>query len=297
MGHKATRNRIARGALVMTSLPTGFVAVVTGAASGIGAETARMFAREGAKVLVADIQQAAGEAVAGDIGPRARYRRVDVTIEADIAAVVDYAVSEFGRLDCMINNAGVVGAIGPVARTSLEAWDATMAILLRGVFLGMKHAARVMIPQGFGCILSVSSTAGIVGGLGPHAYTAAKHAIIGLTKSVASELAQHGVRANVVAPGGAGTAMTAFVMTGDPTRTDEAAALIKEGSPLRIAGQPADIAGALLYLASPAARYITGHTLVVDAGLTTGGRPSAFHGAAPETILEAGRVERPTSSL
>jgi len=267
----------------------GKTAVITGAASGIGAGTAELFVENGARVIVADLQEDRGQAVASGLGDAARFIRCNVTEEGDVAAAVDLAVSEFGRLDVMVNNAGIVGAIGPIADTTVEAWDQSIAILLKGVFLGMKHAARVMVPQKSGSILSLSSTAGVIGGLGPHAYTAAKHGVVGLTKSVSSELAGHGIRVNAVAPGNTVTAMTSSAITGDPDAEDEAAATIKEGSPLGIAGFPIDIANALLYLASEEARYISGHTLVVDAGQTTGGAPAAFHEVEADILREDGK--------
>lgn len=265
------------------------IAVITGGACGIGQGTARRFVEEGASVIIADLQAEAGEALVAELGAGARFIRTDVTREEDVAAAVDLAVREFGRLDCMINNAGIVGVIGPIKDTSVENWDLTIAVLLRGVFLGMKHAARVMIPRQSGSILSLSSTAGISGGLGSHAYTAAKHAVVGLTKSVASELGQHRIRVNAVAPGNITTPMTADVITGDPSNLEGAEEAIRFLSPLGIAGLPIDIANALLYLASDEARYISGHTLVVDAGQTTGAVPSMFHVMEAGMIREAGR--------
>lgn len=267
----------------------GKTAVITGAASGIGAGTAALFVEHGAQVIVADLQADKGQAVADALGAAARFIRCDVTQESDIADAVDLAVSEFGKLDVMVNNAGIVGAIGPIADTSVEAWDQSIAILLRGVFLGMKHAARVMVPQKSGSILSLSSTAGVIGGLGPHAYTAAKHGVVGLTKSVSSELARHHIRVNAVAPGNTVTAMTASAITGDPNAEAEATATIEGGSPLGIAGFPIDIANALLYLASEEARYVSGHTLVVDAGQTTGGSPAGFHEVEADILREDGK--------
>lgn len=261
----------------MTDRLQGKVALITGAASGIGAGAARLFHANGATVVLSDMQEGPGGAIARELGDRARFIRADVTSEADIAAAVDFAVSEFGGLDIMVNNAGVVGAVGGIAQTPLEDWNRTIAILLTGVFLGTKHAARVMIPARKGSILSIASTAGVIGGLGPHAYTAAKHGVVGLTKSAASELAQYGVRVNAVAPGNTVTAMTAFVITGDGANHEQASQNIAAGAPLGIAATAQDPAFALLYLASDEARYVTGHTLLVDSGQTTGGTIAAFH--------------------
>ncbi len=275
----------------MTGRLNGQTALITGAASGIGAGTARRFAEEGASVVIADLQDAPGEALARKLGDSARFIHCDVTSESDISAAVDYAVSEFEKLDCMVNNAGIVGAVGPIKDTSIEAWNQTIDILLRGAFLGCKHAARVMMPRGSGSIVSIASTAGVIGGLGPHTYTAAKHGVVGLTKSVASELAKHGIRVNCVAPGNTATAMTAEVVSQNHKDLDAVAEAIAESSMLGISGQPSDIANALLYLASEEARYVTGHTLVVDAGQTTGGMVAGFHESKPELIKEAGKRE------
>lgn len=267
----------------------GKVALVTGGASGIGEGTVRRFVAEGARCVVADIQPEAGAALVAEMGEAARFVRTDVTDEADVAAAVDLAVAAFGRLDVMFNNAGIVGAVGTLADTSVEAWDATIAVLLRGVFLGMKHAARVMVPQGSGAILSMSSTAGVMGGLGPHAYTAAKHAVIGLTRSAASELAPFGIRVNAIGAGNIVTPMTAAVITGDPANTAGTHDMIEAMSPLRRAGVPDDIAAAAVYLASDDAAYVSGHCLMVDAAQTTGPTPSMFSQGDAGMLREAGR--------
>jgi NAD(P)-dependent dehydrogenase (short-subunit alcohol dehydrogenase family) len=269
----------------------GKVAIVTGGASGIGAGTVRRFVEEGARVVVADLQVDAGKRLAAELGERARFIEADVADEHAVAAAVDLAVAEFGRLDCMFNNAGILGAVGSISRTSVEDWDRSVAVLLRSVFLGMKHAARVMVPQRSGVIISTSSTAGITGGLGPHAYTACKTAVIGLTRSVAGELAQHGVRVNAIAPGNTVTGMTAFAYTGDASEIEATTERIRAGSNLGIAGEPVDIANAALYLASDEARYVTGHCLVVDAGQTTNAGSVRFASAEPALILERGRTE------
>lgn len=247
----------------------GKVAVITGAASGIGEATARLFVKAGGRVVLADVQDEHGAALADDLGDSALFVHADVRSEAEVAAAVDAAIERYGVLDCMINNAGVIGVGGSIANVSSEAWKNTLDILLNGVFYGIKHAARVMTPRRRGAIVSVSSTAGMVGGLGPHAYTTAKHAVVGLTKSAASELAAYGIRVNCVAPGNTVTAMTARAITGDPGDTATAGQVISQGSPLGYAGFADDQAKAILYLASESARYVTGHTLVVDAGQTT----------------------------
>ena len=275
----------------MTGRLEGKVAVITGAASGIGAGTARLFVAHGAKVIVADMQEDAGRALVAELGPNTRFALCNVTQESDVAAAVDLAVTEFGRLDIMFNNAGIIGAVGRISEMSVEAWDNTIAILLRGVFLGVKHAARVMMPQNSGVIINTSSTAGILGGLGPHAYTAAKHGVIGLTKSVANELAPNGIRVNAISPGNTVTAMTASIRGGDPTDLSETTERIAAGSPLGFAGMPDDIAAAALYLASDDARNVTGHTLVVDAGQTTAGMtPNRINIGPSKQIHEAGRT-------
>jgi len=269
----------------------GKVAIVTGGANGIGEGTVRRFVEEGASVVIADLQREPGEALASDLGGASRFVRTDVTREEEISSAVDLAVREFGRLDVMFNNAGIVGAVGRISETPVDSWDKTVAVLMRGVFLGMKHAARVMLPQGSGSIISTSSTAGIMGGLGPHCYTACKHAVIGLTRSVASELGRSGIRVNAISPGSTVTAMTSAVITGDHTATDAAEHHIAASSHLGIAGYPEDIANAALYLASDEARYVTGHTLVVDAGQTTNGGSSRFHDQASALLREAGGRE------
>ncbi len=264
--------------------------MVTGAASGIGAGIARRFVAEGARVVIADLQTGPAEALAAELGAHVAVAvATDVTEEDDVAAAVDLAVSTFGRLDIMVNNAGIVGAIGSIAETPAEAFDQTVAVLLRGVFLGMKHAARVMVPQESGSVISIASSAGMQGGLGPHVYTACKHAVVGLTKSVATELGMSGIRVNAIAPGNTATAMTASVIMGDPDAIDQVTEAITVASLLNTPGLPEDIAAAAVYLASDEARVVTGHTLVVDAGQTINGGHNRFHRQPAGVIREAGR--------
>ena len=270
----------------------GRVAAITGASSGIGRAAAERFVEEGAKVAIGDIQDDAGQALAESLGDAAVFVRCDVTSEDDVAGLVDAAVAEFGQLDVMYNNAGIVGAVGPVDTTPADEWHATMDVLLHGVFYGIKHAARVMKPRQTGSIISMASTAGVMGGLGPHAYAAAKHAVVGLTKNAAAELCRSGIRVNCIAPASMATPMVAFAHTGDHTNMDGTLAELSATSPL--VGRPglaSDVANAALWLASDESGYTSGHCLATDAGFTTGSRPDApgFADYAP-MIREAGRT-------
>lgn len=268
----------------------GKTALITGGASGLGEGTVRLFLAEGARVVIADIQDERGERIATELGDAAIFQHTNVGDEASIAAAVDRAISEFGRLDCLFANAGIVGAVGPIDECPVEEYDATMAVNLRGVFLCMKHAARVMKPQGSGVILSSSSIAGLRGGLGPHVYATAKTALIGLTRNVAAELARSGIRVNCIAPGNMATEMIAGMVTGDPDRVGDLAPGMAAASPLPgRGGTPADVAYAALYLASDEAGFVSGHTLVVDAGLTTGSGGAPMFDQKGPLIREAGR--------
>ena len=245
----------------------GKVAVITGGASGIGEATVRRFCEEGARVVIADIQEEKGKALAEELGNVARFARVDVTEEDEVAAAIALAVQDYGRLDVMYNNAGIVGTLGSLLETSTEQWRKTVDILLNGVFIGIKQAALVMVPQGSGVILSTASTAGVMGGLGPHAYTAAKHGVVGLTKSAASELSSKHVRVNAIAPGPMATPMIASVVSRVPSDMQVVQDSLKQDSPLGVAGQPRDIANAALFLASDESSFITGQWISPNGGL------------------------------
>lgn len=265
----------------MTGRLQGKVAIVTGAASGLGEATARAMIAEGAYVLLADIADANGKTLADALGERASYHHCDVTSEDDIETVVDEAVRRYGHLDCMFNNAGVVGAAGPIDELQLEEYEFVQAVLLRSVFLGMKHAARVMKPQGSGVILSTTSIAGIEGGWGPHLYAAAKSAVVGLTRNVAAELATYGVRAVAIAPGKILSPMTAALIVDDPSDPEKVAKAFQSRTPLRgRAGRPEDVANAAVWLASDEAGFVSGTTIMVDGGLTTGSKENF----APEDL-------------
>jgi len=271
----------------------GKVAVITGAASGIGAATAKTFVEHGARVVLGDIQDEAGEGLAAALGgaSQAIFRHCNVTEEAEVQPLVEAAVSEFGEIDVIFNCAGIVGAVGPMSTTPAEEWKLTIDIMINGVFYGMKHASRYMKEAGSGSIISMSSTAGVMGGLGPHAYAAAKHAVVGMTKNLAAEMGGYGVRVNCIAPAGMATPMVADVMTGDHKNLEETIATLAAVSPLKgRAGLAQDVANAALWLASDESGYTRGLTLTVDAGATTGStaEPPAFAEYAP-MVREAGR--------
>lgn len=251
------------------------VAVVTGGASGLGEATARLLVAEGGKVVVADYDATRGQAVADSLGDAARFAKCDVTVESDVAAAIDLAVDTWGRLDGAFANAGIVGVAGPIADTPMDDFDRTIAVLLRGVFVTVKHAARAMQAAGNGgSIVMTSSVAGVQGGLGPHAYSVAKTGVVGLARSAASELAASGIRVNAVAPGSIPTAMTAHVTTGNPDDLEKVTEHVARTSPLGRAGLPNDIAEAVLYFMSDGGSYVTGQTIVVDAGVTSGAKMS-----------------------
>jgi len=278
----------------MSKRLAGKVAVITGAASGIGAATAKTYVEQGARVVLGDIQDEAGANLAEALGgsTHAIFRHCNVTSEAEVQALVDAAVSEFGQIDIMFNCAGIVGAVGPMSTTPAEEWKLTIDIMVNGVFYGMKHASRHMKEAGSGSIISMSSTAGIMGGLGPHAYAAAKHAVVGMTKNLAAEVGSFGIRVNCIAPAGMATPMVAEVITGNHQNLEDTIAALAEGSPLKgRAGLAQDVANAALWLASDESGYTSGLTLTVDAGVTTGStaEPPAFAEYQP-MMREAGRT-------
>jgi NAD(P)-dependent dehydrogenase (short-subunit alcohol dehydrogenase family) len=249
----------------------GKVAVVTGGASGMGRATVELFLREGARVVVADLNEANGRALLERLAragwpDRVDFIRVDVAEEPQVIAMLEHARGCFGRLDILFNNAGVGGAFGPITEISVTDWDFTQAVLLRSVFLGIKHGARMLIEQGQGgSILNTASIAGLRGGGGPQAYSAAKAGVVNLTQTTAVELAQHRVRVNAICPG---VIVTPLMDRGKPERAAERAATLQ---PWPDAGAVEDIAHAALYLAADESRFVTGQTLTVDGGLMAAG--------------------------
>lgn len=242
----------------------GRVAVVTGGAGGIGAGVVRRLVTDGAACVIADLDEERGRSLAQELGPQVVFRRSDVTMEQDVAGAVGLAVDRFGSLDVMVNNAGVLGAVGPLAQTPLDEWERTLSVLVTSAFLGTKHAGRVMLAQGSGSIVNMASTAGVQGGLGPHAYTAAKHAVIGLSRSAAVEFVRHGVRVNAVAPGATVSGMTASVLTGDAESLAAAELALAQAGASGRAALPADIAATVAFLARDESWHVNGHCLVVD---------------------------------
>src|SRR5208282_360865 len=242
------------------------VVLITGGLTGIGRAAAVAFAKKGAKVVVAGRRDEVGKALVKDLrsfGSEAEFINADVRKEDDVRALVDKTVARFGRLDVAVNNAGTEGHPGPVTEQSADSYAATFDTNVLGTLLSMKHELRVMIPQGHGSIVNVSSTYGRIGTAGASVYVASKHAVEGLTKSAALEAAESGVRVNVVAPGPIETGMLNRF-----TGTDERKAGLVAGVPLKRIGTPEEIAQTIVFLASDKAPFITGASFAVDGGKT-----------------------------
>ena len=238
----------------------GKVALISGAARGMGAEEARLFASQGARVVLGDVLDEEGEKTAAEIGESAIYQHLDVTSESDWAAAVAKTESAFGKLDVLVNNAGIL-RFGPLEATPLEEYELVIRINQIGPFLGMKAAIPAMRRAGGGSIVNISSLAGMVGIAGAVSYTSSKFALRGMTKVAALELGSSGIRVNSVHPGGVDTPMALSV--GDDVEPDEAR---EYTTPIPRIGRPEEIAQMVLFLASEKSSYCTGSEYVVDGG-------------------------------
>jgi NAD(P)-dependent dehydrogenase (short-subunit alcohol dehydrogenase family) len=262
------------------------VAVITGGVSGMGLATVKRFCEEGAQVVIADIQDEPGMQLAEELGDAARYCHTDVSSESEIEALADYTIDQFGRLDCMFNNAGFGGVGGSVGELDLgKAYQHTVDVLFTGVLAGIKHASRVMKGQEGGSIISTASVAGLRGGWGGHVYSAMKAAVINLTRSVALELGPEGVRVNAICPGFIATAIFAGQRNMNYEQRMQFIAELEQvemvATPIQRPGLGTDIASMALFLASDESKFVTGQHFIVDGGLTAGTRrmiegPSRF---------------------
>ena len=257
----------------MTTLQ-GKVAVITGATSGIGKRTAELFVEHGAAVVIAGRRKDEGERLAKALGERASFVRADVTVESDIKGLVDHAVSRFGALDCLFNNAGTSLPGRSIEDVTAEQCDQTMAVFVRSVVLGMKHAAPVMRRRRSGSIINNASIGALRAGYSSLLYSGAKAAVTQITRYVATELGQYGVRVNSISPGaivtgifGKAAGLPQDVADARAPALDEMFAGVQ---PIPRAGRPDDIARAALRLASDDSQFVNGHDLVVDGGLTAG---------------------------
>jgi NAD(P)-dependent dehydrogenase (short-subunit alcohol dehydrogenase family) len=244
------------------SLP---VVLITGALTGIGRATALAFAREGARIVVSGRHDEEGKKLAAEmrkLGAEAEFVRADVRHEEEVRKLIDKTVERFGRLDVAVNNAGTEGAPGPVTEQTAESFAATFDTNVLGTLLSMKHELRIMLPQRSGSIVNVSSAYGSVGAAGASVYVASKHAVEGMTKSAALEVAGTGVRVNVVAPGTTDTGMlTRF------TSTDENKTALVSTVPVKRLAAPEEIAHVIAFVASESASYMTGASIPVDGGM------------------------------
>ncbi len=246
------------------------VAVITGASSGMGRATAIRFSQEGASVVVADLNVAGGESVVRECnenGGNAVFQKADVSSEEQVKAMIDRAIKEFGRLDITYNNAGLGGAVGPIENITVEDWDKTFAVLVRGVFLGIKHSIPIMRKQGGGSIISTASLAGLQGYDGIHAYSGAKAAVVNVTRSAAIQLGPDKIRVNCICPGGINTPILYGTTPGGEKIMEKTLARLQ---PIKRAGSPFDIANMALFLASDESEWITGAAMVVDGGAIAG---------------------------
>ena len=250
----------------------GKVAVITGATSGIGLRTAEIFVAEGAKIVIAGRRAPEGEALARKLGAACVFRQTDVTVEEQMRALIGHTIEQFGRIDCLFNNAGGPAQTGGIEGLEVARFDAAMATLVRSVMLGMKHAAPHMRRQGAGSIINMASAAVLTPAPGVGAYAICKAGVAQLTQSMAIEVGRHGVRVNTIAPGYVPTNMTArYYTTPDGTIDEEAKAAVlapmAKFTPLRRVGRTSDIGYCVLYLASDASSFVTGQLLSPNGGV------------------------------
>jgi len=272
------------------------ITIITGTTSGIGKRSAEMFHAEGAVVIMGARREKEGRALEASLGARAHFLPTDVTKEADVKALVDFAVAKYGRLDAMFNNAGGPAPVGGIEGIPIQGVDRAMATLFNSVLLGMKHAAPVMIKQRSGSIISNGSVAGLRAGLSSSmVYSAAKAAVIHFTKCVAMQLGTHNVRVNTVSPGGVATGIFGKALGLEVEAAERTAEIVKQGlaqmQPIPRAGAVEDIANAAIFLASDESSFINGHDLVVDGGVT-GGRPWAQLTAALDGMRGAFGIKK-----
>jgi NAD(P)-dependent dehydrogenase (short-subunit alcohol dehydrogenase family) len=260
---------------------TGKVALVTGGANGIGRAATRAFARHGARVVVVDRDEAGGDAAAGAIrqeGGEARFIAADVTRSASVEAYVKAALDAYGAIHCFFNNAGIEGKVAPTAEYDEAIFDAVIGVNVKGVFLGLRHVLPVMLRQKSGAVVNTASVAGLVATPGMPAYVASKHAVIGLTKAAAGEVARHGVRVNAVCPGPVDTRMIhALEQQIDPSNPESVGRRYQASLPTGRYTTAEEIANVVLFLCSDLASNITGAQYVVDGGRTAvGGAATAI---------------------
>jgi NAD(P)-dependent dehydrogenase (short-subunit alcohol dehydrogenase family) len=247
----------------------GKAVMITGAASGIGRATAREAANEGARLLLCDVDDEGGEAVAAELGEAAGYRNCDVTDEAAVQAAVAATISELGRIDGAFNCAGILGVLGPIGELPLDGWKQLVEVDLNGVFLCTKHQVNAMAEQGSGSILNMASAAGLIGWPGASGYVAAKHGVVGLSKAAALEYAEQGIRVNSICPSYTLTPMVEKDLFEDTLGGDEELiGAARANHPIGRFAQPEEIAAAACWLLSDKASFVTGTAMPVDGGYT-----------------------------